>query len=113
MDLAQPSYEKEIIRALAGFQVDEYHGTEPAKALAWLTMHVGVRGPAIILVDDSDHYVTVIGVCGSSFVVFDPSNVQQAKTEHGVRIYSWRSMRARWWTATDDGNLYYGIGVSK
>lgn len=114
MDLALPSYEKEIIRALAGFQVDEYHGTDLIAALEWLTEHVVMRGPAIILVDDSDHYVTVIGVCGHNFIVFDPSNVQQAKSEHGVRVYSCRSLKARWqaW-ADDETRLWYGIGVSK
>ncbi len=114
MDLTEDSYEKEIVRALQGFSVDEFLTGDDEAALVWLSCHLANCGPAILLVDDSDHYVTCIGLCGPSFIVFDPSNVADAKTEHGVRVYSWRQLKSRWRSTSNEGDdVWFAVGVSK
>lgn len=116
MDLTDETYEEEIVRALLanGVSADSHIALDANVAREWLDWHVGNHGPAIVLVDDSEHFVTVIGICGDSYIVFDPSNVAQAETENGVRVYSWRSLKARWQAFDEAGQrFWFAVGVSK
>jgi ABC-type bacteriocin/lantibiotic exporter with double-glycine peptidase domain len=98
--------ETEMKRALLanGVTIDEWvskgYSNEPGD---WLSNQL-CTGPAILCVDNDEHWVTAIGVCGPRFIVFDPSR------NHGIEIHSWDSLAARW---VNDDCVYYGIGVSK
>lgn len=96
--------EVEMKRALLanGVAVDEWHGTWGKDGCMWLLDQLDV-GPAILCVDDDEHWVTVIGVCGNNFIVFDPSR------NHGIEVHSGETLTKRWVNA--DG-VYYGIGVT-
>lgn len=98
--------ETEMKRALLanGVGVDEYNARRAYYAAGWLDAHLTLRGPAVICVDDDEHWVTVIGTCLDRFIVFDPSRNQ------GVEVHTPDSLCKRWVNA--DG-VYYGIGVSK
>lgn len=98
--------ETEMYRALLanGIAVDPWQSSEWYPATAWLHDHVIARGPAILCVDDDEHWVTVIGWCAGRWVVFDPSR------NTGVETHDDASLCARW--VNSDG-IYYGIGVSK
>ncbi len=100
--------ETEMKRALLanGVEVDEWPGgiSSPVSLhIQWLYEHVTDVGPAILCVDDDSHWVTVIGTCGDSFIVFDPARNQ------GVEVHDAASLAARW--VNSDG-VYYGIGIS-
>lgn len=97
--------ETEMKRALLanGVGVDEWHTASDAGAQTWLRDHLLQHGPVILVVDQSDHWVTVIGFCNDRFVVFDPSR------NSGIEVHDGDSLFARW---KDDEDGYYGIGVS-
>lgn len=69
----------------------------------WLYLHLGNRGPAILCVDNDDHWVTVIGICQDRYIVFDPSRNQ------GIEVHTWESLAERWVNAE---GVYYGLGIS-
>jgi hypothetical protein len=54
-------------------------------------------------VDASEHWVTVIGLCGKRFVLFDPSR------NAGIEVHSADTLAERW---KDDEDGYYGLAVS-
>ena len=100
--------EVEMKRALLaqGVKVDEYHTVPPVpgEACSWLYSHLERRGPAILCVDDDEHWVTAIGFCARETVlIFDPArNV-------GIEVHTWSTLGPRW--VNSDG-IFYGIGVS-
>jgi ABC-type bacteriocin/lantibiotic exporter with double-glycine peptidase domain len=97
--------ETEMKRALLACgitEIDEACWTALGPALAGL--HVwAAAGPVILCVDNDEHWVTVIGKCSASFVVFDPSR------NHGVEVYKPLELAARW--GNIDGQ-YYGLALS-
>jgi ABC-type bacteriocin/lantibiotic exporter with double-glycine peptidase domain len=102
--------ETELKRALLanGVQVDEWkaikdHEADDDASEDWLWSHIANRGPAILCVDDDDHWVTVIGTCGFNYIVFDPSRNQ------GIEVHTPESLADRWMSSDFE---YYGIGVS-
>lgn len=99
--------EDEIMRGLlaCGAQVDEASHNTVHEAVYWLQESTDCGSPAIICVDDEEHWVTVIGSLGSQFVVFDPARGQ------GLRLYSSKGLATRWRSRTKP--FYYGIAVSK
>lgn len=97
--------ETEMKRALLanGAQVDEHTTTDNAAALSWASNHLVDNGPVILCVDDDEHWVTLIGTCGSRFIMFDPSrNV-------GIEVHDWFTLPTRW--VNSDGE-FYGLGIS-
>lgn len=97
--------ETEMKRALLanGCDVDEWSDTSMYHALMWAGGCVDSGRPVILCVDNDEHWVTVIGLCGTRFIVFDPSR------NSGIEIHEESSLAARWVNA--DG-VYYGLGCS-
>lgn len=102
---ADGTNETEMKRALLanGCGVDEWHESNATESAYWVRHGLSVGWPAILCADSDEHWVTVIGVCGERFLVFDPSR------NSGIEVHSAESLAARWVNA--DG-IYYGLGVS-
>lgn len=98
--------EVEMKRALLanGVGVDEWHDADLNQSALWLRHCIANGMPTILCVDNDEHWVTVLGMCGESFIVFDPAR------NTGVEVHDLVSLGARW--INGDG-VYYGIGVSK
>lgn len=101
--------EEEIIRGLlaCGAAVDEWKFPAWSSSHDWLDQHLIKRGPVILCVDQYDHWVTCIGICGLRYSVFDPS------LGAGYRSYDREGMKTRWKLGVANGGpTYYGIGVA-
>lgn len=98
--------ENEMLRALFanGLKVDAWHSAEAKQSDEWLWLQVGNYGPAILSVDACEHWVTVIGVCATDYIIFDPSR------NHGIEVHTFATLKERWFDC-DDG--YYGLGCSR
>ncbi len=98
--------EVEMKRALLanGMAVDEWQNTDSELSLEWLYDSLQEH-PVILCVDNDDHYVTAIGLCGSRVLVFDPSR------NAGLTVYSAAELSVRWRDELEE--TYYGLGVSK
>jgi len=96
--------EVEMKRALLanGMAVDEWSSKDLDDTIDWLTRHLASAGPAVLCVDDWEHWVTAIGLCGDAIVLYDPSR------NHGVEVHTAQSLAHRW---ASEG-IYYGIGLS-
>lgn len=62
----------------------------PDRARAALTRHVANHLPAILCVDEWDHWITVVGHERDRFVVID------SRYEPVLQVAEWRRLRARW-----------------
>ena len=58
--------------------------------------------PVIMVVDDNDHWITLIGKLGSRAIVADPENTKANKAEGGVHSYT----KAELMDYIGDGSLY-------
>jgi hypothetical protein len=91
-----------------GVDVDEWHHQDAGdkgatSSMLWLQRHLLEHGPAILVVDESEHWITVLGsVAQTTFIAFDPSR------NHGVEVHSWDSLVDRW---RDPEDGFYGLGV--
>ncbi len=103
--------EVELQRLLlaCGVHVDPWNDRRRAASMEWLTIQLQERGPAILCVDNYQHWVTAYGILrGTTFHVYDPAGP-------GTRyIYSYRELADRWRVANGRGGpKYYAVGVSK
>ncbi len=103
--------EDEIQRGLlacgAG-NVDVWNHRRRQQSLLWLQHTLLNTGPAILAVDHDQHWITVIGYqARTTFIVFD------SIPSHGLIVYSWENLAARWRLGNHRGGPnYYGIGAS-
>lgn len=76
------------------------------EAMSYLegSMEEGV--PVIICTQQLQHWVTVIGMVGTRFVVVDPSNSRRNRSENGVHVLPRFVLRRSWMSR--DGR-YFGI----
>lgn len=97
--------EVEMKRALLANDVaiDEWSSTDAPESSLWLSEHLYTEGPAILCVDDSDHWITAIGWCAGTFILFDPAR------NTGVECHTRQSLARRW---VDADGIYYAIGVA-
>ncbi len=106
--------ETEMKRALLanGMDVDEWPDPEAEagdcytadQSTLWVR-HCLVNGlPVVLCVDNDEHWVTAIGLCGDNFLLFDPAR------NTGVEVHNAPSLATRW--VNDDG-VYYGLGVGR
>jgi ABC-type bacteriocin/lantibiotic exporter with double-glycine peptidase domain len=98
--------EVEMKRALLanGCDVDEWHDEYfDDNSVWWVRDSVTAGNPVILCVDQSEHWVTVIGICGDRFVLFDPSR------NAGIEVHSADTLAERW---ADDEDGYYGLAIS-
>lgn len=108
--------EEEMKRALLAYGVglDEFETNLEKKAHSWLLEHVDMYGPAIVCVDEWEHWVVVIGRTADMFIVFDPAKTPENKKKLGIHFYSWIGLRTRWLLPRRaGGKSFYGIGVSQ
>jgi ABC-type bacteriocin/lantibiotic exporter with double-glycine peptidase domain len=102
--------ETEIIRALLHFgaKCSPLDTQKRRDAKTWLTTQLSSFGPAILCVDNWDHYVTVIGHVGTDTVwLFDPA------AGVGLARYRWVELMRRWRLSERRGGpRYSGVGVS-
>lgn len=63
----------------------------------WLKEQLLRGHPVICAVDGWSHYVTAIGVLGSSVVVFDTQLVNRVRDENGCFVYSREEFMERWY----------------
>lgn len=102
--------ETEVKRALLayGCGVDEWEFHMEVLSHDWLRSHLTRRGPVILCVDDWEHYITCIGVCGERYACFDPS------LGAGIRVYTRAGLNTRWCLSrAKSGPVYFGLGVSR
>ncbi len=104
--------EHEIMRALlaCGAAVAPWNSRHRLKSRDWLDGWLTEHGPAILCVDQFQHWVTVIGGLAMEhdspvYWVFDPGAGQ------GLLQYGWDELAKRWRKARPSPR-YYGIGVS-
>jgi len=81
-------------------------------SLVWLRDNMKCRYPTLLCVDAWEHWVTLIGVCGARYIIFDPQKTSRNIRENGIKVYSPRQLRSRWWKAGDEiGKGYYGLAI--
>jgi ABC-type bacteriocin/lantibiotic exporter with double-glycine peptidase domain len=101
--------EDEVMRALlaCGAKVAPWYSRHRLRSMQWLQSTLHDHGPAILCVDQYQHWVTVIGSLNqTTFWVFDPA------ADMGLQMYGWDELVARWRKAKPSPR-YYGIGVSR
>lgn len=109
----------EIKRALLalGCAIDEFEHIDFAESEAWLRASLLAGRPVILCVDRWGHWITVIGIVGRQFLLFDPAGWSEWRdATNGLIIANSRALRKRWETAKRvRGRLerFYGIGVAK
>lgn len=102
--------EKGILRALKGNKFTVATFSLPyIRALPKLKECIEKNNPVIIYLPKEEHWCTVIGMIGDSFILFDSDNELHNAKEHGIQILSAEGLAERW----EDGTYYYGIAVSK
>ena len=74
-------------------------------ALAQLRGHLAAGATTLLCVDGHDHWVAIIGVCGSRLVLVDGA---VATSDALTRVVSGDSLALRW--RSEDG-MYYGIAL--
>ena len=97
--------ETEVKRALLAnrMQVDEWHDRNAVQSELFARDSIVNGRPLIICVDASEHWLTVVGMCGSRYLLFDPSRNQ------GIEVHSAESLLTRW---CDPDEGFYGIAVA-
>ena len=107
----------EAIRCL-GFSASEFQSSDKEAMRSWIMTQVGDGKPVIVCVNEWDHWVTIVGLLGDSFVVVDSTNTKQNKSENGCHVWSKRYLLTALWNS-DDSKLeegderMYGIAVGK
>lgn len=100
--------EQGIVAALRelGCGAASFETQSVTEAMTWLegSMEEGV--PVIVCTQQLQHWVTVIGMVGTRFVVVDPSNSKRNRAENGVHVVP-RFVLRRSWQARD--GTYFGI----
>jgi hypothetical protein len=108
--------ETELMRALLAYKVkvDPWDSRGRRQSLRWLATHVTEEGPAILAVDNQQHWVTVVGATMRQAIdnwrmwIFDPA------AGEGWGLYSPAELADRWRLPNRfKGPNYYGVGVSK
>jgi len=104
--------EEGIISALRGLG----HGAESFEFMTRVAAADQLREnlmqgrPSIICIQNLQHWVTVVGMIGNKFVIFDPANTKGNKLENGMHILSLRNLK-RLWQARN--GRYFGITCKK
>ena len=106
---APPDNLIEAIRAL-GFAATKMETTEARPAWEWIYGSLELGRPVIILTQDDEHYVAVVGLLGKRVIVVDSTNTIANKAENGTHVYSKREFMKRWMAKA---GTYFGISISK
>ncbi len=108
--------ESDLKRGLlaADFVPDEFASREPAAALLWARVQLLAGRPVIACVAHHSHWVTLVGVLGKAYVVFDPGRFEY-RVNSGVSVVTADRLR-RWWRAGGaiarrHRTVYYGLSV--
>ena len=75
-------------------------------AIPWLKNQIKRGRPAIICVDLWNHWVTVVGMLGENFVLFDPM------PHKGTKILSVEELGQRWMNK-EEGRICSGIAIKR
>lgn len=100
--------EEEMKRGLlaCGASVWEIQETKSVKAFSNLHEALETHGPVILCVDAWEHWLTVIGLCGPRYVVFDPARGA------GIRVYDAAGLSTRWRLGRKAGGpSFYALAV--
>jgi ABC-type bacteriocin/lantibiotic exporter with double-glycine peptidase domain len=104
-----------IITALRSFGLtaEPYNGSSRSQSWTWLHGTLVMGKVVVLCVDNSNHWVAIIGTLLDRVVLIDSTCTRVNKSENGVHVISSRRLLRRW-TARDSGiSSYYGIGVGK
>jgi hypothetical protein len=103
--------ENEILRALVsyGCGVSPHRDSRVRHSKTWLQNQLVHFGPAILCVDNYQHWVTALATIGAkSVLLFDPA------VDCGLELYSWSELMKRWRLSKRRGGPdFYAIGVFK
>lgn len=96
--------ESQVIKALAAYKVkaEELTIHSPHAAICALRGHLAVGRPALLCVDGDQHWLTVCGLLGASFLVADSADSEL------VTVYEEERLADRWKTPGDPPT-YYGL----
>jgi ABC-type bacteriocin/lantibiotic exporter with double-glycine peptidase domain len=87
-----------IIAALRGLGFDgqSFETEKSDEAVAGLATNMRKGHPVIICTQNLQHWVTVVGMAGDRFVVFDPARTKGNKSENGVHVYTHKQLSKTW-----------------
>lgn len=113
---AEGTDERGMLRAIAhyGHRGKEYQAESGKRSWDWLRASLGRGRPALLCVDQWNHWVTVVGRLGAELLVFDPdSSDGRRKKYSGLMVYSKQDLLTRWIYTDEETNkqTYYGISV--
>ena len=99
------------IRSL-GLTATPHSSSDISDAWAFIRSNCMDGRPCIICIDQWGHWVTVIGVIGSSVVICDPTNTKVNKSENGIHVMS-RTKLAKRWRCPNEDRPFYAIAMGK
>jgi len=110
--------EKGMMQALDRLPVDYYqiHDFNGTAALSSLDCSLSCGEPAIICVDDWEHWVVVIGKLGVRYIIFDSTNDDWNREEQGCWSVDADTLIKKWRCSDEhaDGEApFYGITVCR
>lgn len=98
-----------------GLGVDEISCVEPSVAFARLYGALLVGRPVVLCVDRWSHWVTAIGVIGTSVLLAEPGRYPYATRENGLLVLDKGRLCKRWRAAHRitgaGGPRYYGLAI--
>lgn len=102
--------EDEIQRAVlaCGYNVAPWHSKKRRESATWIYSQLRDYGPAILAVENEQHWVTAVGLLESRILVWDPASGA------GLKIYGPHEFMLYWRLhPKKKGPSYFGIGVSE
>lgn len=106
----------EAIRCL-GFSAVVFSTNSKNEAWEWLVEQMYVGKPVILCVENFEHWISAIGICGNRITVFDPSNFKKNIHENGTHSWGRRYLMRKWYNTRvslgPDEPRLYAISVGK
>jgi ABC-type bacteriocin/lantibiotic exporter with double-glycine peptidase domain len=88
--------EKDVIKALVKLEhpCRELAESHPGFALVTLRGFVAQGASAMLAVDADTHWISVVGMCGTRFIVHDPAQGVTSYSDHEL-VARWRKSKAK------------------
>lgn len=106
--------ESEMISAVRslGLTATEHRGADQAAAWAFVRANVLDGHPVVVCIDQWQHWVTVVGICGDRVLLVDPANTKKNEAENGIHSLT-RPDLLRRWRCRNEAEPFYAISIGK
>lgn len=106
--------ELELIQAARdlGWTATPHHSADKAAAWAFVRASLLDGKPALLCLDQWNHWVCVIGIVGDKVLYFDPANTKKNMDECGITVTSRTSLSKRW-RCPREQEPFYAIAIGK